>query len=589
MAAVAAVIPRNLHWGSMKKAYKLILALLLVVVIVLCFLVVPYGDDYYYGTAFQRGYLQHKLLEYTEMNGRVLVHLWDELTLLFDVWLYRLLAPAMLLACAFLACRRGNRYWQAAMTLALFCTLNVQLLREAFLWITGFFNYVYPVLMCLIVTKLQEKRLATEKTPWYYYAIAFVAGATTEQGGLMALLLLILPTVYDKVQGKVAAIEKPVFYLPIATTLGWFSVMLAPGVFNRMEHMGEFGLGERLWNNFGLRAQEIMGADGFWFLPAILLLLIGITAIGDKKVANWLRLMPLASLFMTAVGLGLPGNLFGKPLSVYACILAIVLILVWAVSVATVRHYKWACIFAVVGLASQGIMLPIAGSSFRTTFGAAIFLIFACVQLAAVVVRYYKPKYLRVGFLTAAALAGLFMVAPTIGGYWSNKAIHDANIASCKQGAKTGSEIVINTEADVQYGFTLHYTYSYYVPYFRQYYHIPPEAKLYYENKDYLPLYLGQEKQTHYVYTQDGKQYLPLRPLAEAMGGYVTWEDDYTTLIFNNEPHIMDNKTNLYDGKHDFSDQILYLSSIYVEADALCRGLGLDLEIRRDRAVLTVQ
>lgn len=191
------------------------------------------GDDYYYGTFFQgglSGFLEEMKEHYLTLNGRSLIHTLASALLYWGTLFYPLFALGCWcsLTVALLACSKENRSLTRFSFLFTFLTvyllsININILKETVLWISAFFNYIFPLCLFVLVFALLKK----DKNPLALIVSAVALGATTEQIGLVSLVCLLFLGVYEFVWKEV-----PLYRWKIASIsvfVGVASVLLSPG------------------------------------------------------------------------------------------------------------------------------------------------------------------------------------------------------------------------------------------------------------------------------------------------------------------------------------------------------------------------
>lgn len=183
------------RWADALLFFAVSLALLL-----LTAKITVYCDDYFYGVFFRDGlggFWELTKWHYLNFNGRAFVHFLAELALVFDTKLFVFLNPLML-AAAFAAGSRlqsGRTPWP---TLLAACAagmmgvlaLPVRYLNTSILWISASFNYLFPITFLMAVLWLYRSDTEKSRLRPLTMLLIFLAGATTEQSGLVAIVCL---------------------------------------------------------------------------------------------------------------------------------------------------------------------------------------------------------------------------------------------------------------------------------------------------------------------------------------------------------------------------------------------------------------
>lgn|GEM_PF-2210006 len=254
------------------------LALFFAAALALCARVYLYGDDFFYATFTGRGpgYLLRRMIEHYQLaNGRVAAHLLAAAFLSMDLWVWRAANSLGLAACAWLCSRvatpQGCPRWPGVMIAAsLLLLIDISVARQSIYWLDGSCNYLYPLLMLLTYWLALRRFLARAAGSPLLPVLAFLASATTEQGGMMAFgLTLLLLAHYRLVQGGRLRLRQGAIVL--CSLLGLLTVVCAPGVFHRIA-MTESPVNGGLWQlaayNLRLQGASLFSpATGlFWLL-----------------------------------------------------------------------------------------------------------------------------------------------------------------------------------------------------------------------------------------------------------------------------------------------------------------------------------
>lgn len=229
-----------------KQAMRLLLLLVFLLVSVGCYAVlryvVPMGDDLFYGRWGRWGFQElfsRMAQHYHTANGRNLVHVLDCLLLASDfrIGIARLFVAALLGTVAVNLTRLTAAGLREAAAIAVLCACGVFLLppdltRQSVYWITGAMNYVLPLALLLEYWVLLRASLAG-KRGWRLTAVfALLTGLTVEQISVMAVGLTVLLVGEHWLLRKNPFPHKvwPSFALALA---GMLTVVFAPGNFYR--------------------------------------------------------------------------------------------------------------------------------------------------------------------------------------------------------------------------------------------------------------------------------------------------------------------------------------------------------------------
>ncbi len=203
-----------------------------------------YSDDYWYGTFFREGpgsFWAEMKEHYMTTNGRFFIHLLVPFVFLFDTKLFLVLSP-LLLALLFIG---GVRYLlprrslsaafgAAALGMLAVMACDSRYLRMTLLWISAYFNYIFPLCLLLWTAWFQQRNCRGWRTA-IGLSLALLAGASTEQCGIMSLVLL---GGYALFHYK----KRQVWLYPAAALAGFLTILLAPGSWARVDRGVEGGI-----------------------------------------------------------------------------------------------------------------------------------------------------------------------------------------------------------------------------------------------------------------------------------------------------------------------------------------------------------
>jgi hypothetical protein len=116
------------------------------------------SDDYYYASFFKGGLLNFFHLtadHFQNFNGRALVHIFAQFTLSFPMIVFAVFSSVILLFVCLSACeffhifRLGKKdtFLFIALFYALLMLLPLGQIKEALMWVSASFNYLFPALL----------------------------------------------------------------------------------------------------------------------------------------------------------------------------------------------------------------------------------------------------------------------------------------------------------------------------------------------------------------------------------------------------------------------------------------------------------
>ena len=316
------------QWKQLNKRDKVetglaigILLFLAVCCWLLCETIVPiYIDDVMYGSWTNKDlsyFFQKNWWHLNNFNGRMFVHIMLQLVLIFNEHLYAILMPIMT-ATIFAGFTKilkpdaTNKHilFGASAGLALFLGLNHMYLTSTLLWMSGGFNYIFPMFFVIITYTLFLKT-RDNKLSVLTCLCTLLAGATTEQYGMYTIGLITMTLFYDFLEKKFK--PQNLVYL-LLSGIGYCSIMFSPSTFGRLTNSNSYAdtikmsFVEGYFNNFNYFG----GTFGLPLFIIVFMIAIGILGlIKDKetKERKYSKLLiasiPFAvvSIILVAVGM----------------------------------------------------------------------------------------------------------------------------------------------------------------------------------------------------------------------------------------------------------------------------------------------
>ncbi|MBP9988015.1 MAG: hypothetical protein KBT46_00815 [Ruminococcus sp.] len=109
-------------------------------------------------------------------------------------------------------------------------------------WQTGWFNYILPIFLILIVMLLCKKK----QNSFWLFPLCLLCGATTEQGGLITVGLFVLLIIDYAINNK--KLNSRYLICLILSCVGFATVVLSPGTYTRVGDQGKIGIKQMLIN-----------------------------------------------------------------------------------------------------------------------------------------------------------------------------------------------------------------------------------------------------------------------------------------------------------------------------------------------------
>jgi len=574
-----------------------------------------YSDDYWYGTFYDngiRGFLRNMAEHYRSTNGRFYVHLIVPTVLLFDTKLFVFLSPVLLALLYWFGAKALNDRLPAegvlaAAALGVLVTMacDVRYLRMTLLWISAYFNYVFPVLMTSLAMFFQRRWYDNRqsKTGHVFGLIfAVLAGASTEQCGIMSLAALWGCAILSRIFAKTP--KNRCWGYPLFALLGFLTILAAPGSWARVGRGVDGGILSCLHPTvFLARFFDAMIYVVKYPSTVVLLaaggVLAGLTPVFDRKAPKGLYAgFALAAGQLAFWFLGLT-----KP----ACVWAAASLLALAVLFLLRREYWQTGLMLLASLAAQMTLIITTLGSERTAFAGIVALIITDLSLLCRILwpaGGRRPASLRAGLVLALAAVCAVFYVPTLRGYTASKKIVDENLASVEQSRTTGV-CYFNIDIDPRYRFTMPFEGSYFYNNFRAYYHMAPETKLVFTSKNWtLGSIRGGDDVCVFPTLQNKTGlWFPVEYVFRAVGGSAewSWKNHTYTLTLGSKTFLATESGALYvylqDGsKQQLADDFTILppfsdtyTLLYCPADKLQEYFGFNWSYDEAQNLYTVE
>ena len=446
-----------------------------------------YGDDYYFMTlrsASVAGYLRNCWGVYAHDNGRLIVHMLAVGFLSLDLNVWRAADSLMLAGIVVLGSLLIRRYAAEAGFAApvLLCAgillLRVALARESVYWLTGSFNYVYPILMLLAFwAALAWRDRLGRASVILLPALGLLAGASAEQVSAMAAGLAALYAGYHVFMLR-QRLPAHVWAALALAVLGAASVILSPSTFARwaVENTADISLFAQIRDN----VRDYLGGEFLFAGYTLAYNLLFVAAAGaytalrgrGARRLSAIGAPPAAGLLI--YGCAAPHAVFTPALvACMACILLYMAIAAFCACRAAWRlNYARPLLAPLATLAagSQAMMLvsPVYGP--RNTLCALILLtVFSAALLAGLPEPKGAARYALPALAAALTLYGVLTAARIAGGYAANMQVARANLkVSRGEGALVQYYMI-----DDSYGWSWPYASAFHLPYYEMYLGLP--------------------------------------------------------------------------------------------------------------------
>lgn len=236
----------------MRKNYSLFFALLtFIFVFIATYNVYLFGDDYYYITFTQgnfENFITHHINHYKFDNGRAIVHFLVSIFLSVNLIWWKLFNSFMLASIVYFGSRISSKNTLISGLIFFLgvCAIGINVSRQSIYWLTGSFNYVYPLFLLFSYWYFLLKYKEKKKNTILMCLFSFLASATVEQGAMMVLGLNTLLGIQDLLINK--KIDRKYLMILISSLLGASSVILSPATFIRytVENHEELSFGIKI-------------------------------------------------------------------------------------------------------------------------------------------------------------------------------------------------------------------------------------------------------------------------------------------------------------------------------------------------------
>jgi len=501
-----------------------------------------YGDDFayaYWGRVPLGDFIQRQIVHYQRANGRVIAHLLVFFFLKsdFTIELWRILNPLLLTGIAYFGHRlatKDNRheFQSAVLWASAICLLHIDMTRQSVYWLTGSFNYVYPVFMLLLFWFVLRRATMTGKGWKLAAALSLVTAASVEQAGMMCLGLCLIVIIESRIICKQAI--RPAMWVTAALALaGVATVVCAPGVLFRAgmeqapveggllalvrynavyqgkiflfsKHMLPYQLlaqGATIWYLYrskkagrGRHVQSVMAAFAgltgcIWLwtviaytlpgkpIPSSLLTLCAAVGMGLCSLyAGWLyyrREKDITALAALVLGFGSQFMLLVSPaFGPRTQFCGVIMLSLFAVRL--ISSGRRGCV------AGYGVALAVlSGQPLLALPGVAALVCFAPGGRA---VRGTAAKAIRACGCLTLILTALYSLNTTRAGFLGNAAIHRENVRVIQSAAESGApQITLYRYPNESYRWAMPYDNPYYDVYFKGFYGIDEGVEIVWE------------------------------------------------------------------------------------------------------------
>lgn len=480
------------------------------------------SDDYWYSTFWDHGlghYLELMDYHYQEFNGRVLVHVLAHIVLHFDRWAFVVMCCGLCTAAAWSAgtasgLDRAQRRTVHCLFLTGLLCMPLDIFNQGVTWISASCNYLFPAALACLMAAALERR-----SRWCFL-LAFLTGATTEQMGLAAVALAAVYTIHDLL------VRRGVLRGLVSTglaALGVVTIFLSPATANRADarvHLDSLAVILETFRKAILREAELLTENPAPVLVMLAVLVLGAVLLWREKGWKWTAVPAgLGCVMLLAGAFGSDGVCVAGFVAAFLA-LALMAVLLMAAG----RAYAGA--LTLTALAAAAVMLPTNTVEPRVMLPVYFLLLLSACVLAAETVRH------RAAVAAAGLVLAVLVSIPAIGGYWANYQVDLMNEDFARQDREREA-VRYCTDYNMEYTWVK----ADYDPYFRMKYlesiGLPETGKVEFFSMHEEQVLLRYEDQflVGSPWTSpEGTLMLPLREVAEALGGSVEWTPERQTV-----------------------------------------------------------
>lgn len=463
------------------------LGFLFIGVFVMSLFVVNAGDDFFYASFSRNGigqYIGANIHHYTDINGRCIVHLLASLFLWLPHIVWKILNAGMWVAIAMNFYRLINLYVKDIrklkfimfMLCGAFLTIHIEMAKESTLWLTGSFNYTYPLMMfCWYwYLLLTNEKQSTKKL----CIVGFLAAASMEQEAALTVILT-LGYIFIKKKPPTPKLKKAA----IITIIGALSLFIAPGNILRMgdEIGSSSGTFDNILNGFDFMLNYCISSN-YMLWPNIVFMLCCAIFLGRNEYKIFSILLPfeIVALFITN-----HSGEFEWMGVVYGIIFWLSRVYYFASAISAVYLYFeeknnpiplislgfgiFSCAFIVIS--------PTLGA--RVVLFAEVMIIICIVLFMSALIK-PNTRFYRLVHIIVIVLS-LTNIVYITHGFYKNSLVYRENEKLVEQWHKNGGELVQKQYRNYEFEHSMPYNSEYHDGRYREYYGIPLDEKIKWE------------------------------------------------------------------------------------------------------------
>lgn len=557
MQTEGAVVLRTII-GKFKKDYAAAVLFALCAALFLLFLrlfsfSILQSDDYYYASFWKDGiasFIRLTCDHFQNFNGRALVHFFAQTVLYFPQAVRAAVSSVILLGICLLSCGYFRIFKLGEKDSALFLSLlymlmmmlGVSQMKEALLWYSAFFNYLFPALLALSALLLYELGSTAA------YPLCFLAGATTEQWGAAALSMLLfaaldlfLSYIRSSPRTKKGNFKKGAFsprilarYFapPILSLLGYATIYLSPATRGRLVLSEPSFL--TLKSDFFSLSEVFISEGRTLIIPIVFICAVMSLALLKKRQYYFLLFgfIPIGLLTAAAVS-GFNTAVSAASLLALLCYMVLAFIILFFFS-----PLKKTAVMIMGSFVSAIIMLPTATFEARISFPMALLSAIAALSVFTVTINEQPFIRMRKSIIYPALSLAVLVIAsalfaPSYAGFKYNHTIETENLSAIREAHKT-KVLHYNIDYDKKYAMRQMFNDGWFYNEFVSLYDLS-DCEIVFES-GILSRVCCRGKDTSAVAPEEGgKKFIPVRAALSALGGDVTVSEngDVTMTLYD--------------------------------------------------------
>lgn len=468
------------------------------------------ADDYYYASFFKNGlfdFFRLSVDHFLRFNGRALVHFFAQTALALPHFLTAALSSAVMAFIGVLSYRILNGKFEKK---SLFCFMNIfysfilffgsDIFKEGIMWISAFYNYVFPLLILLFAVKTKDKP--------YGLIFCFLSGATTEQWGITAFSVLFVLCFSDFEKKRRKNLISSISPL-LCNLLGYGTIFLSPATSSRITLTAHATLPTALVD-FPRLCEVFMSIRSSFAL--FIIFILANVALAFKKGESYrvlfTGLLPLVLIFI---------SFFTE--STLVCYIVFMLYLILCAVFFYLKSHVYISSFLLGAVVSVLIMLPTNTFEARICTPTLLLLAISSVGILFLSKDTISSRVCVISVLIIAFTSAVFF-SPTFTGFLSNSKVERENLTAVQNAKKTGV-LYYNIDYDKSFAVKQMFNDGWFFNEFLSLYDLT-DCRVKIKSRASVPL----DKISSDALMINGELYAPVRDFLSSLGGTIVSGDD---------------------------------------------------------------